>query len=578
MTEKELLEREELLEDILDALEDGDYEETEDLADEAIEAFPKEAFGYYYMAEALFFQGELEEAVHYYGLAIERAADNPDYKARLALMHAKLGEEDKAKQIYKTIVEQHDQHAASLVALGVYASNEDDYKTALDYLDRAIEAAADYDDAYRVRSIIHSNLGDYEAALQDLEQALEKTPEDNQLWLSKIKLLDNAGREQATFKAFEDWIALAPEESNRHHAQATYYAQQEHFKEAEAAYNKAIEHQIYGEYAALASILGRAWARLAQHNLDDAIEDFGRVVDLEPKTADAYIGLAESYYEQGELDAALNYLDIGLDAVIDEPWVLYNKKGVLLTKSQQWEAAQVAFEAILEYDDEEARAEGYFSLGKLYQAKSDLQTAFRNWRKASDIFHLEADQCIELYCSEFLEQELREKEVALLGDMQENFQENSRSAILKDLFGQYWTVDWRATVSNNKMLKDMPADFEKPFKAMMTQLCLTITAEGLLLVNPSSDGVRLVYAIEKEDRKQATIEGVPLNGTLKRSFTLIPKGKQLILQGFGDEEADIDLYLEATAAGDLSSAVKQSFRKLEVAGDLSYLGAAFKKP
>ena len=38
MTEKELIEREELLEDILDALEDGDYEETEDLADEAIES------------------------------------------------------------------------------------------------------------------------------------------------------------------------------------------------------------------------------------------------------------------------------------------------------------------------------------------------------------------------------------------------------------------------------------------------------------------------------------------------------------------------------------------------------------
>ncbi len=37
MINKDLLEREELLEDILDALEDGDYEEAEDLADEAIE-------------------------------------------------------------------------------------------------------------------------------------------------------------------------------------------------------------------------------------------------------------------------------------------------------------------------------------------------------------------------------------------------------------------------------------------------------------------------------------------------------------------------------------------------------------
>ncbi len=577
MTEKELIEREELLEDILDALEDGDFEETEDLADEAIEVFPQEAFGYYYMAEALFFQAQLEDAVHYYGLAIERAGDNPDYKARLALMHSKLGEEEKAKQIYKTIVDQHDNHAASLVALGVYASNEDDYEKALNYLDRAIEAQDDYDDAYRVRAIIHNNLGDYDAALQDLEKSLEKTPNDNQLWLQKIKLLDNADKKEATFQAFKDWIALAPKESNRYHAQATYYAEQEHFQEAETAYSSAIEYQIYGDYAALASILGRAWARLHQHELEGALEDFNRVIHLEPKTAAAYVGVADAYYEQGELDAALNYLDIGLDVVLDDPWELYNKKGVLLTKSQQWEAAKVAFEAILEYE-EEAQAEGYFSLGKLYQAKGDLQEAFRNWRKASDIFHLEADKCLELYCSEFLERELREKEIALLGDMQEKFQENRQSAILKQLFGKYWTVDWRATLANNKMLKDMPAEFEKPFKATLNRLCLTLTPEGLILVNPGNDSVRIVYAIEQENSEQITIEGVPLNGMQKKSFTLLPKGTQLVMRGFGEEDADIDLYLKVTATGDLSSAVKQALRQSEVAGDLSYLGAGFKLP
>lgn len=577
MTEKELIEREELLEDILDALEDGDYEETEDLADEAIEAFPQEAFGYYYMAEALFFQADLEDAVHYYGLAVERAGDNPDYKARLALMHSKLGEEEKAKQIYKNIVDQHDSHTASLVALGVYASNDGKAEEALEYLNRAIEAQDDYEDAYRVRAIIHNTLGDYDAALQDVEKALEKSPNDTQLWLQKIKLLDNADQTEATIKAFDTWIALAPEESNRHHAQATYLAQQDHFEQAEAAFSKAIDYQIYGDYAALASILGRAWARLHQHKIETALTDFERVVELEPKTAAAYLGIADARYEQGELQAALDYLDIGLDAVLDEPWELLNKKGVLLTKANKLDAAQAAFEEILNYD-EEAQAEGYFSLGKLYQVKGDLQTAFEHWRKASDIFHLEADQAIELYCSEFLERELREKEVALLGDMQENFEENRQSPILKGLFGTYWTVDWRATLGNNKMLKDMPAEFEKPFKATLNKLCLTLTAEGFLMVNPGQDSVRVVYAIQQEDKSQVVIEGVPLNGTMKRTFTLTPKGEQLLMKGFGDEDADIAIYLKATNTSTLASPIKQAFRKLEGGGDLSFLGAGFKLP
>ncbi|MFT5647163.1 MAG: tetratricopeptide (TPR) repeat protein, partial [Aureispira sp.] len=115
MTEKELIEREELLEDVLDALEDGDYEEAEDLADEAIEAFPQEAFGYYYVGEAMFLQGDIEDAIEYYQQAIEKASDNPDYKARLALMHAKLNEEEKAKQIYKSILDIHGDHVDTLV-------------------------------------------------------------------------------------------------------------------------------------------------------------------------------------------------------------------------------------------------------------------------------------------------------------------------------------------------------------------------------------------------------------------------------------------------------------------------------
>ena len=56
MIDKDLLEREEMLEDILDALEDGDFDEVEDMADEAIEVFPEDAFGYFYMGEALFLQ------------------------------------------------------------------------------------------------------------------------------------------------------------------------------------------------------------------------------------------------------------------------------------------------------------------------------------------------------------------------------------------------------------------------------------------------------------------------------------------------------------------------------------------
>ena len=190
MTEQELIEREELLEDILDALEDDDIEEVEDLADDAIEQFPEEAFGYFYLGEALFFQREYNEAVEQYQKAIELAADNPDYKARLGLMYSKLGRLDEAKQIYKTILEYNDSHVTSLVALGVLELNAYEADTALVLLNKALEIDPDYSEGYRIRALIHQKVDLYAEALADLESALLSFPTDSELWLQKISLHD----------------------------------------------------------------------------------------------------------------------------------------------------------------------------------------------------------------------------------------------------------------------------------------------------------------------------------------------------------------------------------------------------
>lgn len=578
MTDRELIEREELLEDILDALEDGDYEEAEDLADEAIEDFPQEAFGYYYLGEAQFFQGDLHEAIYYYGLAIERAPDNPDYKARLALMHAKLGEDQKAKQVYQSVVDQHDQHAASLVALAVYAANEAQPKEALVHLDKVLEAQPDYEDAYEVRAIVHANLGDNQAALEDVNKALSFKPDRTELWQQKIDLLDQLGNVDETAAAFEAWIEQAPEESHRYHAQAEFLAYNGRNTAAEASYSLAIEHEIYGDLPALRSFLGRGWARLRQQKWQEAAEDFSRVVELDAKVADAYIGLAEVRQGQGELEAALIHLDVGISTVMEQQWILYNKKGVLLTENEQWEAAHEAFTALTKQEDEEAQAEGYFSLGKWHQAKGDLKSAFEHWRKASDIFHLEADQHIELYCSEFVEQALREQEVALIGDMQERIKENKQSSILQPLFGHFYTVDVVATKQKNAMLAKMPADLSKVFMDALKALCLTLTPNGLCITVPGQSDVRLVYSLEAEQSNQVTITGIPLNGTQQRSFTFLPEGKHLVVQGFGEEEADIDLYLQAVEGAKLSAATKSTFKKLDKNNQLSFLGDAFQIP
>jgi tetratricopeptide (TPR) repeat protein len=576
MTEKELIEREELLEDILDALEDGDYEEAEDLADEAIEAFPQEAFGYYYVGEAMFLQGDVEDAVEYYQQAIEKASDNPDYKARLALMYAKLNEEEKAKQIYKSILDLHGDHVDSLVAMGVYASNENALEEALTYLDKALEVASDYDIAYRIRAIVHTSLGNYSDALEDVQKALESNTDDRELWLRKIGLHSMNGDVGATEQAYKDWISQDAEDASRHKAQAEFYVEQENHKAAEVAYTQAIDKELYGDFAALNSILGRAWAYLHQGNITGAIEDFSEVIKLDAKLVDSYIGIAEARVKEGSIEAAITYLDLGLDIVLDNKWMLYNKKGVIHAQAENWEAAGVAFQHLLEMDEEEVKAEGHFSMGKLYQAKGDLEAAFRSWRKASDIFHLEAEECIEKYCTPFLSVELKEKEQALLGGMEDVFKTNKQSTILKPIFNKFWKVDIKATSSKNPMFAKMPAKMEKQIMGLLENICLGLDYKGVVVLNPGQDSVRMLYSIKNEGGKTAVINGIPLNGNNEREFTLGVVGKQLTLKGFGDEGADVELSMVSLDKESLPKNVQSELKKLTDKGELDLMSDEFR--
>ncbi|CAA6805771.1 MAG: Unknown protein [uncultured Aureispira sp.] len=576
MTEKELIEREELLEDILDALEDGDYEEAEDLADEAIDAFPEEAFGYYYVGEAMFLQGDIDDAIAYYQQAIEKASDNPDYKARLALMHAKLNEEEKAKQIYKSILDVHGDHVDTLVAMGVYASNENALEEALGYLDRALEVSPDYDVAYRIRAIVHTSLGNYTEALEDIEKALESNKDDRELWLQKINLYGMSGNVKATEQAYKDWISQAPEDTSRHSGQAAFYAEQGNYQGAEMAYTEAIDRELYGDYAALSSILGRAWACLHQGNTTGAVDDFSRVIKLDAKLVDSYIGIAEARVKDGLMEAAITYLDLGLDIVLDNKWMLYNKKGVIHVQAEQWEAAAAAFQGLLDMDDEEANAEGHFSMGKLYQAKGDLEAAFRSWRKASDIFHLEAEECIEKYCTPFLSVELKEKEQALLGGMEDAFKTNKQSTFLKPIFNKFWKVDIKTTSSKNPMFAKMPAKMEKQIMGLLENICLGLDYKGVVVLNPGQDSVRMLYTIKNESAKVTVINGIPLNGNTEREFTLGVAGKHLTLKGFGDEGADVELSMESVDTASLPKNVQRELKKLVDQGDLDLMSDEFR--
>lgn len=576
MTEQELIEREELLEDILDALEDGDIEEVEDLADDAIEQFPEEAFGYFYLGEALFFQNEYEEAVEQYQKAIELATDNPDYKARLGLMYSKLARLDEAKQIYRTILEYHDTHVPSLVALGVLELNAYEANTALELLHRALEVDPDYVDGYRIRALIHQKLDLYAEALEDLESALISLPTDSELWLQKISLHDLLQQHDEAKEAYVTWVNLDLESTDRLAAFGEYLMNKEAFAEAEEQYTQAIEKEIFGDLAAVYSYLNRGWARLRQDKLEEAAADFRKVINLDATIGAAYMGMAEAKSRQSDFDAAVTFIDLGINVAVDDLWMLYDKKGEIHILSKDWDLAQAAYENNIAMPDDLSKSEGYFGLGNMYHQKGDLQNAYLAWKEADKYFHTYANEYIEQYCQDILAAEIEANAAALIIDMQGDFAANRASKILNPLLHQLWKVDMKTTTAQNPMFKEIPPEMEKQILGLMSNICVGLEAEGMFVLNPGQSGVRLVYKIKEESDKNVSVAGIPLNGTEERTFVLTPKGSHLVLNGFGEEGADIDLYMEAATTKQLSKATQEALFKAKQGGKLDFMGESFK--
>ncbi len=576
MSDKDLLEREHLLEDILDALEDGDIEEVEDLSDEAIDQFPEEAFGYYYMGEAMLLQAEYHEALDFYQKASKLAPDNPNYLARTALAYSKLQQADVAKKIYEKVLQNSTGHTEALLGLGVLELNAANYNEALGYLNKAIKKDTSLEEAYQLRSLVFQNMQQYKEALADVDFVLSNGHTASDLWQQKIALHEQLKDDSGCEKAFESWIAIDNEDASRRIAFGDYLLYKQKNKKAEEQYSNAIEVEIYGDLPVLEAFANRAWARLMQENYTAAEADFRKVISLDAKLVDAYLGLAEIKHKQSDIEGAMTFIELGLGIVVQDSWALWDKKGEIHTSNAQWDLAETAYQNNIAAQDEYVQAEGYFSMGNMYLSKGDIQKAYEAWKEADVRFHLKAAELIEEHCQEQIAAELKAKEGVLLSEMQDDFDQNAQSKVLSNLFGKLWKVDWKNTIGANDIFKQIPSDIEKQLKGLLENIVLVMTPNGMFVYNGKGDSVRMVYKIDSEKDSTVVVSGIPLDGKSKRIFNLdVSSG--LVLSGFGDADADIPLCMSECNTSDLAKVTLDGFKKNINEGQLDFMGNAVKE-
>ena len=120
----------------------------------------------------------------------------------------------------------------------------------------------------------------------------------------------------------------------------------------------------------------------AKGELDRAIADYNRAIELDPKLAFAYGGRADAYRDRGELDRAIADYNRAID--LDPNYAdAYNGRGVGFEAKGDMDKAIAYYNRALELDPELVRA--YNGRGNAYRAKGELKSAIADYDHAIDL-------------------------------------------------------------------------------------------------------------------------------------------------------------------------------------------------
>lgn len=151
-------------------------------------------------------------------------------------------------------------------------------------------------------------------------------------------------------KYLNNALSLSPNHYHSHYLLAVAYAQKGNYKEAAAAFEKSLELKPGNPEAHLK--LADVYRQL--NLLDKAEEHYKKTFAIDNSTI-ASFNLAMLYYEQGELDQALEYVEESIQKGNLSAEV-FNLQGVLFNQMKRYSEAIISFQNVLRIDPSRAVA------------------------------------------------------------------------------------------------------------------------------------------------------------------------------------------------------------------------------
>ncbi len=275
----------------------GRFETALSLVDEGLSQNPDEVTLQVLRANILFGQRRNQEALRYLEQLIARRPDSGAAHVMLTSAYRTLGDEEKVAYHSEQVERLLPDSASSFY---VRAICETAPERALEWLNQAIELDPSSIFYVYKRAQCFQELGRCEAMLLDAERAVAMRPGWCVPYNLRGEALYRLGRFAEALRDFRRAIELAPQHAAPWYSSAVAKFQMGQFAGAIADVDESIRRDP--EYAFAFGLRGRARAEMG--DLDGGIGDCSRAIDINP-TGDSYLHRATTYLQGGRLHDAI---------------------------------------------------------------------------------------------------------------------------------------------------------------------------------------------------------------------------------------------------------------------------------
>jgi tetratricopeptide (TPR) repeat protein len=360
------------------------------------------------------------------GLATYAARLN---SSRSALLYLAGGQSLRALALLDTAIAIDPGNDSALVSRAVIQMEDANYAAALEDFTAALNAVETdssgfYDDELRAidrsgylsqRALIYLQVGNYAAAQADLDAASALRPDDPTIISQRGDLAVALGDYETALAAYNRAIALDSANSTHFSNRAGVYRILQNYAASIADFSRAIEldplrstaytglAQVYeamGDYASAIDaysagiavqpdvllLVGRGIAHDMLDELDAALADFSRAIELDPDIAFSYAFRAGIYRQQANYDAALRDVNRAIELDPTEATYIYDRARIYAFSGDTDNALTDYTQAIeLAPPDSIELHLYFFNRGLLYSNRGDTDKALADYTRAIEI-------------------------------------------------------------------------------------------------------------------------------------------------------------------------------------------------